>query len=247
MCRGKPQCTELPDRASMHPLAPLPLPRQFTAALGALHDGIRRAADGDISEATVLLARFPDKEARDWGINHGQISGRSRWRLLGEPLRPPALEPQVSRRTVSAALTLEVYERDCYQCQYCGLPVIPREVLRATTRVVGSTAFGTGKPNDDNHGGALLSWAQVDHVMPWSLGGATDRLNLVTSCWACNYGKHNYTLEQIAVTDPTKRTPVAWREGSWGRWDGLTSLLPALLALQPYNPVNSGARPLLGT
>ena len=228
MCKGEQQCSELPNLASLHPLAPMPLPWQFTAALGALHDGIRRAADGDISEAKVLLARFPDKEARDWGIKHGQISGRSRWRLLGKPPPPPAVGPQTTLRTVSAALTQKVYKRDCYQCQYCGLPVIPREVLRATTRVVGSTAFGTGKPNDDNHGGALLSWAQVDHVMPWSLGGATDRSNLVTSCWACNYGKHNYTLEQIAVMDPRTRMPVARREGSWYWWDGLMSLLPAL-------------------
>lgn len=133
MCNGEPKCTELPDRATMHPLAPLPLPWQFTVALGAIHEGIRRAADGDISEAKVLLARFPDKEARDWGIKHGQISGRARWRLLGKPPRPRTLRPQVGPRAVSAALAQKVYERDCYQCRYSGLPVLPREVLRATT------------------------------------------------------------------------------------------------------------------
>jgi HNH endonuclease len=228
MCKGEPRCTELPDRATMHPLAPLPLPWQFTVAFGAIHDGIRRVADGDISEAKALLARFPDKEARDWGIKHGQVSGRYRWRLLGEPPCPPAAGPRFGPRTVSVVLAHKVYERDGYQCRYCGLPVIPREVLRATTLVVGSTVFGTGKPNNDNHGGALLSWAQVDHVVPWNLGGVTDLSNLVTSCWACNYGKHNYALEQIAVMDPRTRMPVARRDGSWYRWDGLMSLLPAL-------------------
>ena len=76
--------------------------------------------------------------------------------------------------------------------------------------------------------GALLSWAQVDHVVPWNVGGTTDPSNLVTSCWACNYGKHNFTLDQIRVADPRLRMPSVKSEGSWYLWDGLMSLLPSL-------------------
>jgi len=227
MCVSMQSCKEIPNRAAMHPLAPLPLPWQFTAALGMLHDGIRQAAKGNVSRATELLGRYPDAEARKWGVQHGQVSGRSRWRLLGKPPPPRAVGPQSNDRAVSAVLARKVYQRDGFLCRYCGLPVIPREVLRATTLVVGSTAFGTGKPNEENHGGALLSWAQVDHVVPWNLGGSTALSNLVTSCWACNYGKYNYALEQIGVADPRERLPSEPTE-SWRRWDGLTSLLPDL-------------------
>jgi hypothetical protein len=36
------------------------------------------------------------------------------------------------------------------------------------------------------------------------LGGRTDESNLVTSCWSCNYGKANYTVEQIGISNPFK-------------------------------------------
>jgi 5-methylcytosine-specific restriction endonuclease McrA len=231
MCVSMQSCTEIPNRAAMDPLAPLPLPWQLIAALGLLHDGIRLAAEGNVSKARQLLQRYPEVEARQWGVKHGQVSGRSRWRLLDKPLPPRAVGPLSNDRAVSAVLARKIYERDGFRCRYCGLPVIPREVLRATTLVVGSAAFGTGKPNEENHGGALLSWAQVDHVVPWNLGGSTDLQNLVTSCWACNYGKHNYALEQIGVADPRERLPSEPTE-SWRRWDGLTSLLEDLRGQQ---------------
>jgi 5-methylcytosine-specific restriction endonuclease McrA len=46
--------------------------------------------------------------------------------------------------------------------------------------------------------------ATLDHVTPWSLGGRTDESNLVTSCWSCNYGKANFTVEQIGIRNPFK-------------------------------------------
>jgi 5-methylcytosine-specific restriction endonuclease McrA len=44
--------------------------------------------------------------------------------------------------------------------------------------------------------------ATLDHVIPWSLGGRTDESNLVSSCWSCNYGKANFTVEQIGIRNP---------------------------------------------
>ena len=236
MCRGQRSCTEIPNRTSMHPLAPLPLPARFTAALSALHAGVRLAAAGDTPAAQTAFACFPDADTRTWGIEHGQISSKFRHRLPGEPSAPP-LRPGVGPRNVSAVLARAVYERDRYQCRYCGLPVIPREVLKAATAVVGPVAFGSGRRNEDQHGGALLSWAQLDHVVPWSQGGATDLANVVTSCWACNYGKHNYALEQIGVADPRNRPPAQ------KPWDGLVSLLPALRREAAARPATAACAP----
>jgi 5-methylcytosine-specific restriction endonuclease McrA len=73
--------------------------------------------------------------------------------------------------------------------------------------------------------------ANVDHVVPWTLGGRTDMENLVSACWCCNYGKSSYTLEQIGLDDPRLR-PTPESDG----WDGLTSSLPGLRA----NAVRNG-------
>jgi 5-methylcytosine-specific restriction endonuclease McrA len=47
--------------------------------------------------------------------------------------------------------------------------------------------------------------ATLDHVVPLSLGGRTNESNLVTCCWSCNYGKANYTVEQIGIDNPLDR------------------------------------------
>lgn len=47
--------------------------------------------------------------------------------------------------------------------------------------------------------------------------------NLVTSCQSCNYGKYNYTLEQLGLDDPRIRPPSPFSD-----WTGLTEYVPLL-------------------
>lgn len=163
---------------------------------------------------------IPSDAIREWGVEHGQISGNFRSKIIGKtsPEGTPARGP----RTASAALRRTILERDGYTCRYCGLRVIPREVLTAFGAVVGSEHFGTGRANAARHGAALISWVEVDHVVPFQRGGPTTQGNLVTACWACHYGKSHYTVAELGIRDPRARPPAA------GSWDGLTSLHPRL-------------------
>jgi 5-methylcytosine-specific restriction endonuclease McrA len=192
---------------------------------------MRLAADGQVDEARQALESIPSDAIREWGVEHGQISGRYRSKVIGKtsPVGTPARGP----RNASAALRDAILKRDGYTCRYCGLKVIPREVLIAFGAVVGSEHFGTGRANAARHGAALVSWAEVDHVVPFQRGGPTTPANLVTACWACNYGKDRYTVEELGIRDPRERPPKP------GVWDGLTSLLPRLEA-----QVAGRARPL---
>lgn len=63
---------------------------------------------------------------------------------------------------VSKKLRVEILERDYYTCRYCGY--------------FDPTGMGL----------------EVDHVYPFSLGGATIKENLVTSCHNCNSSKYNH-------------------------------------------------------
>jgi hypothetical protein len=58
-------------------------------------------------------------------------------------------------------LRFEILKRDNFTCQYCG----------GTPRM-----------------GYIL---QIDHIIPLSKGGLTEKENLITSCWVCNSGKSN--------------------------------------------------------
>jgi len=98
----------------------------------------------------------------------------------------------------------------------------------ASDRLVGANktiALGSSTPGVSTarrHGARLVFGAQVDHVVPYSLGGTTTRENLVTACWACNFGKRNYHRTQLALDDPRERPP------SDAPFDGFTSLQRAL-------------------
>ena len=59
-----------------------------------------------------------------------------------------------------------IYERDGFRCQYCGLT--PQDNIKLS----------------------------VDHIYPVSKGGSNDAHNLITSCQACNSGKHNKILDR---------------------------------------------------
>ncbi len=221
MCRGELLCSEITSRNSWHKDAPLPPPDSLRAHLPTFHESIRLAAKGKVSAARKALAAFPSKAAQDWGVRHGQVAGNFRFRLLG---RPPHSSSHAGRgpRNPPNSLIAAMLKRDSYHCRYCALPVIPKVLFAAFAAIVGPSAFAFGRPNLERHGAALISWAQFDHVVPYSQGGATDMSNLVTACWACNYGKSSYELHQIGITDPRLREPLS------AQWDGLASLLPAL-------------------
>lgn len=44
---------------------------------------------------------------------------------------------------------------------------------------------------------------EVDHVDPRVAGGSNDPANLVTACFQCNRGKHDYDLDDTSRTDGT--------------------------------------------
>jgi hypothetical protein len=60
-------------------------------------------------------------------------------------------------------------------------------------------------------------------VVHHAAGGLTNAENLVTACWSCNFGKADYTLEEIGLEDPRLRPPKTLDD-----WDGLMSLVPQL-------------------
>lgn len=223
MCRKSPFCTELGERHSWSSHAPLPVPDWIREELSRLHDCIRLAAEGDVEGSVQALAGIRSDAIRAWGVEHGQLSGRFRNAELGVP--DPDSTPATGPRTASAALRARILNRDGYLCRYCGVRVIPREVLTAYGEIVGQEVFGTGRANAARHGAALVSWAEIDHVAPYKKGGRTEEDNLVASCWACNYGKDRYTVEQLGIQDPRDRQPLD------SDWDGLWSLLPRLQSL----------------
>jgi 5-methylcytosine-specific restriction endonuclease McrA len=112
----------------------------------------------------------------------------------------------------------QVYQRDGYSCGYCGIRVIDTKALLKMEKIVGKKYFKVKGKNIERHGVALVLRATIDHIKPLSHGGRTRVDNLITSCWSCNYGKLNATLEQLGLDNPLKRITI-----TRSKWGGLMS------------------------
>jgi len=91
--------------------------------------------------------------------------------------------------------------------------------MKEFIKKLNSNEFIKGPTNLTTHGLVHATWPVADHVYPWILGGATNPSNLVASCASCNYGKANYTIEQLGIQNPLNFDPVL------DHWDGLSSFL----------------------
>jgi hypothetical protein len=105
-------------------------------------------------------------------------------------------------------------KRDGFHCRFCGIPVIRPEV-RKLIHSLYPDSVPWGRTNATQHAAFQCMWVQYDHVVPHSSGGTNELDNLVITCAACNFGKMEYTLEELGLYDPRDFEPVK------SSWDGL--------------------------
>ena len=94
------------------------------------------------------------------------------------------------------------------------MPVIHAETRKYLQNLY-PDAIPWGKTNASQHAAFQCLWLQYDHVVPHSAGGENTLDNLIITCSACNYGKMNYTVEELGLLDPRDFAPIQ------SNWDGL--------------------------
>ena len=133
----------------------------------------------------------------------------------------PALEsPRGRRAPIKSRQRRETFERDRYQCRYCGRPLILSDVLALLT-VIDPLRF-PWHPNwkfGYIHPAFPPTIPTVDHVVPVVLGGGNDPDNLVTACWPCNHTKLDTDIRppQIHEVDPSWHGMTDRYRGLWER------------------------------
>jgi len=111
-----------------------------------------------------------------------------------------------------------LHKRDGFNCRFCGIPVIRKEVRQAI-KALYPNVLQWGKTNTEQHAAFQAMWVQYDHVIPHARGGATDISNMVITCAPCNYGRMNYLLEEVGVVYPNLEQNV------YSTWDGLERII----------------------
>lgn len=203
MCRKRATgfCSELgKDPLSWSTDAPLKKPEWIIDSFEVLVDVISHASKGRVETARLILKKSKDLEMRTWYHVHAQ--NIAQWRSNYFKVTSP--EPTLPLDTVKTFSKFEskLFARDSYKCRYCSNDVLSKKVFKKVNLLIGSASLPLGHTNLTRSGFYLMFVATLDHVLPWSLGGRTDESNLVTSCWTCNYGKANFTVEQIGIRNP---------------------------------------------
>jgi hypothetical protein len=197
-------------------------PDWFDAQMDLFASAVQKAAIGELKVARQLIGTIRSDHLRAWFVEHGQNTFGFRIRLLGRPT--PTLATELDNvRNPTVSMQREVFARDGYRCRYCGIRLVDRSVLAALADVVGREVFCPTGTNAQRHGVIMAFRVCADHVVPWKGGGRTAVDNLVSACPSCNYGKSNYTLDQLGLDDPRGRPPSP-SDG----WDGLLPFVSAL-------------------
>lgn len=187
--------------------------------MNAFVEAYRAAVAEDPEYAVQILGNTRDRELNTWFHIHAQNTGTFRSAHFGHEPPPDASIALDPLRSV-ARFERDLFARDGYRCRYCGVRVVPATVTKRMQSIVGRDHFdATSRSNRARHGIKLAFSAALDHVLPHSRGGRTDADNLVTACWACNYGKAEFTLAEMGLNDPREREP------NIDDWNGLTDVL----------------------
>ncbi len=133
------------------------------------------------------------------------------------PTYPP-LPRSALPRMPSAAETRHIFSRDGYRCRFCEARVIVKEARKVFNKAF-SVAARQGNTNEEYHFGLATLSASIDHLLPFRRGGTNDPMNLVTACGPCQFGRNQWTLEEVQIEDPRNYQPIV--DG----WDGLTRLV----------------------
>jgi hypothetical protein len=171
------------------------------------------AGRSDLAEELIRRADMP--VVRDWTESlWGSNSPYVKKRVVSDA--PPSLpkEQRVKARMPTPVEKRELYQREGYHCRFCGIPVI-RKQIRKRIREVYPEALPWGRTNPRQHAAFQAMWLQYDHLLPHARGGNNDLKNIVITSAPCNFGRMNYTLEEVGLIDPRTRESVR------SSWDGL--------------------------
>lgn len=195
-------------------LKPVP---QILAAASLLTEAVAAHRAGDRRAAASL---FLASDFHEIGIWYRTIVGPLNPDVHGRPPNPPLLplNERKQPRMPTAATKREIVTRDGLHCRFCESPVIPKDMILAISREYPLEAPWSAVAAEQHRFFQAMT-LQYDHVLPHSRGGDSSAENVVITCAACNYGRINWTVDEVGLIDP-RNQPIKFRS-----WDGLRSFV----------------------
>lgn len=177
------------------------------------------AGESKIASQLIKLADMPILRAwldSIWGAKSPHI----RYRPVDGAPGLVSKEEKAPKRMPDSSIKRQLIDRDGYHCRLCGIPVI-REEVRKRLHALYPDALTWAAGNINQHAAFQVLWLQYDHLVPHARGGSNDLDNMLIACAACNFGRMQYTLEEVGFA------PVSSIERIHSSWDGLERVLTA--------------------
>ena len=192
--------------------------RLLREAVDAHLSGETHRAETLISEADVpAIAKWTDLI---WGHRSEHVH---RFRSVPNSPATVAKEMRPQPRIPTSETQLRVKERDGFFCSFCGIPVIDKS-MRTRIQAAYPNALRWGPKNVGQHAAFQCMWLQYDHVLPNSRGGESSFANVVVTCASCNFGRMEWTLDEVGLVDPRiAPVPPSWDAAA--KWNGLEDFI----------------------
>ena len=181
-----------------------PIP-QIAGAARYLDEAVSAHLDKRFDLAEALIRRADMREIREWTESlWGPKTPHKKYRPIAMhrdervPLRmPTAAEKSVT--DITAILWDTCHTRNDSATNQSGL------FKRAAW----------WRTNPSQHAAFQAMWVQYDRILPHARGDDNSLNDMVITCAPCNYGRGDYTPEEVGLIDPRTRGPVR------STWDGL--------------------------
>lgn len=163
---------------------------------------------------------FSASDLPEIGVWYRTIVGPLNPDVHGRPPNPPLLPTDERKRPrmPTSETKRVVVARDGMRCRFCESPVISKDVILAISREYPNEARWSTIAAEQ-HCFFQAMTLQYDHVIPHSRGGDSTAENIVVTCAACNYGRINWTVDEVGLIDP-RTQPI-----KSSSWDGLRSFV----------------------
>ena len=148
------------------------------------------------------------------------ITGHTNYAIHWQHRQPRSISKaeRASIRMPSIHDEMEVFCRDGWRCRYCGTRVVSRQARKILIEEFPVETHWVRAENE-RHASLQCQAASLDHILPHSRGGDNERENLVTACGPCQFGRNQWTLEEVGFMDPRDFPPRV------DEWDGLLRLI----------------------
>jgi hypothetical protein len=199
--------------------APLPYPAFFDPYIDTFVEAVVRTANGNLELGRELLATIDHAPMVEWFDAYAQNAGGERVKLLE---KVPQRRGGGGKRDMRVSRVRAIAERDGWRCGYCDIRVVEPRVLRKVDQLLGGKVLRhltEKRSNRSYHGIWLVTALTLDHIEPLAENHDDSDENLVTCCWACNFGKYHYTLDELGLLPPRQG------RGPSDGWHGLTDIV----------------------